>query len=108
VNTYLVDVVGPSEKVDAPELLMHPTDAAAAGVVDGALATVTSPTGSLTLRVRTTEDIAPGAVSVPHGFPQASVSRLVSATDGVDAVSGMPLQGGVPVSVRPVDAVDAS
>ena len=107
VNTYLVDVVGPSEKVDAPELLMHPTDAAAAGVVDGALATVTSPTGSLTLRVRTTEDIAPGAVSVPHGFPQASVSRLVSATDGVDAVSGMPLQGGVPVSVRPVDAVDA-
>jgi len=30
-----------------------------------------------------------------------SVSRLISATDGVDPISGMPRQGGVPVSLAP-------
>jgi anaerobic selenocysteine-containing dehydrogenase len=104
VNTYLVDVTGPSGKLDAPELLMHPRDAEACGIADGALAVVTTTTGSLTLRARVTEDIAPGAVSVPHGFVDASVSRLVSATYRVDPVSGMPLQGGVPVTVRAVGA----
>ena len=62
---------------------------------------VSCATGELILRACVTDDIAVGAVSIPHGFPDANVNRLVSATVLVDAISGMPLQAGTPVSIRP-------
>jgi anaerobic selenocysteine-containing dehydrogenase len=100
VNSFLVDVPGPAGKLDSAELLMHPDDASEAGVTDGARAVVTSSTGQLTLRARVTEDISRGAVSIPHGYSDANVNVLTSATDRVDPISGMPLQGGVAVAVH--------
>jgi len=49
-------------------LLLHPRDAARFGLVDGALAQVTSARGSVTFPVEITEDIMPGVASAPHGW----------------------------------------
>lgn len=104
VNWYLTDLEGPSGKLDGPDLIMNPEDARRCGVADGELATVSSATGQLVLRVRVTEDISPGAVSVPHGHRDSNVNSLTSTRLGIDSVSGMILQGGVAVTVRPAQS----
>lgn len=88
---------------DAPEILLHPTDAEAAGVVDGGVVDVTSATGSLRLRAHVTDATRVGAASIPHGWPECNVNRLISGHD-LDPLTGMPRQSGTPIEVRPVVA----
>ena len=56
----------------ANTVLVHPDDAAALGLVDGATAEVTAVeapgTAPLVVPVRVTEDVLPGVVVVPHGW----------------------------------------
>lgn len=49
-------------------LLVHPRDAAARGLQDGALARLRNPKGELTVPVRVSEELMPGVVSLPHGW----------------------------------------
>ena len=49
-------------------LLMHPQDAAARGVVDGATVRVRSRVGDVLVPVSLTAEVAPGVVSLPHGW----------------------------------------
>jgi anaerobic selenocysteine-containing dehydrogenase len=86
---------------DRPDILVNPEDAAAAGIDDGAEVVVTSAVGSVTGRACVTEDILAGAVSIPHGWAEPCVNVLISDTD-VDLLSGMPRQGGTPVSLAPL------
>ena len=100
---------------DRCTLLMHPTDAAARGVVDGAAATVTSRVGSITVPVQITDDVMPGVVSIPHGYghgregtrlgvanAHAGVSANTLTDDQLlDGVSANAAVNGVPVEVRP-------
>jgi anaerobic selenocysteine-containing dehydrogenase len=85
---------------DRPEVLIHPVDAQAAGVTHGEMVEVMSATGSLRLAARITDATRPGAASIPHGWPDCNVNRLISGRD-VDPLTGMPRQSGTPIEIRP-------
>jgi hypothetical protein len=50
--------------------------------------------------VEVTDAIRPGVVSLPHGFEQANVNRIIGTADA-DPLSGMTVFSGVPVELRP-------
>jgi anaerobic selenocysteine-containing dehydrogenase len=81
---------------DVPEVLVHPDDARAAGISDGDLVEVTSGTGRVRVAARITDSIAPGAVSISHGWADANVNRLISSDD-LDPLTGMPRSSGTAV-----------
>jgi anaerobic selenocysteine-containing dehydrogenase len=63
-------------------LLIHPDDAAARGLADGARAKVATATGEIELPVEVSEEMMPGVVSIPHGWGHArdGVKLRVAAT----------------------------
>lgn len=97
------------------QLLMHPDDLAARGVTDGSLVTVTSEVSSLQVEVRSSDEVMPGVVSLPHGYghrrPGVRLSNAVEVpgvtmndlTDParVEGVSGNAVLNGIPVVVTP-------
>ncbi|HEX6393842.1 MAG TPA: molybdopterin-dependent oxidoreductase [Acidimicrobiales bacterium] len=88
---------------DDPFLLIHPSDAAEAGLSDGGRARVKSAAGTLVATVSIDGGVARGHVSFPHGFDPPSgplVSALISSVD-VDPLTGMVRQSGVPVNLEP-------
>ena len=94
-------------------LQVHPDDAAALGLVDGAAATITSRVGSVNAPVEVTESIRPGVVSLPHGWghdvpgtqmrvaaEHAGVnSNVLSDDKAIDPLSGTSVLNGIPVEV---------
>jgi anaerobic selenocysteine-containing dehydrogenase len=95
-------------------LLVHPTDAAARGLVHGARARVATARGAVVAIVEITDAIMPGVVSLPHGWghdregvrlevarAHAGVS-LNDLTDDrrVDRLSGNAALSGVPVTLE--------
>ncbi|MGE0827991.1 MAG: molybdopterin-dependent oxidoreductase [Hyphomonadaceae bacterium] len=87
-----------------PTLDLHPRDATAHGVIDGALAEVRTPYGRAILRARVTEDVRAGEVFAPMHWtdqfaPQARANALVSPE--VDARSGQPEFKHTPARVGP-------
>jgi NADH-quinone oxidoreductase subunit G len=86
----IADLAGP------PSIWVHPADAAAAGVAEGALTEVAADGARLVLRARLTEEVPPGRVFVPRGYDAAPLQRLLSWD--------RPL---VMVSLQPVDAAGA-
>ncbi|MEN3306324.1 MAG: hypothetical protein V7603_2526 [Micromonosporaceae bacterium] len=96
-------------------LVVNGSDARRLGLVTGGQARVTSRVGQVELTVEVTDDIAPGVVSIPHGFGhdlpgvELSVAREVPGantnllTDDVrmDPLSGTAVLNGVPVEVLP-------
>jgi formylmethanofuran dehydrogenase subunit D len=86
---------------DHPDALLHPDDAAAAGVVDGDMVEVSSRTGNIRLAARVTTAIAPGAISIQHGWLECNVNKLIDAHD-LDPHTGMAHLSGTSVSVRPI------
>jgi anaerobic selenocysteine-containing dehydrogenase len=84
--------------------LVHPADAAAAGLADGQAVCVSSASGTLRTVVRLRDDLARGTVSVPHGLPDRNVSGLTSGAAGrVDPLTGMVVQSGIPVTLTAAD-----
>jgi anaerobic selenocysteine-containing dehydrogenase len=86
---------------DAAEVIVHPDDAAAAGVVDGHRVAVRSARGELVGIARVDDSIRRGAVSIPHGHQHANVNRLTDKDD-LDLVTGMAHYSGIPVTIAPV------
>jgi len=97
-------------------LYMHPGDAARAGLSDGALADVSTDTGTVRVPVKLLSDLMPGTVALPHGWGHqhatglsvASKTRGVNvnllAADGpdrIERVSGMAHLTGFDVDVKP-------
>ncbi|MGE5181202.1 MAG: molybdopterin oxidoreductase family protein [Acidobacteriota bacterium] len=96
-------------------LLIHPADAAARGLADGARAKVASARGAIELPVETTDAMMPGVVSVPHGWGHAreGVRLAVAARHAgasindvidpsrTDELSGTSALTGQPVEVSP-------
>ena len=94
-------------------LLMHPLDASARGLSDGASVRVASRVGEVVTSLTVTDAVMPGVVSLPHGWghdrPGAQLSvasahagvSLNDVTDEkrVDALSGNAVLNGVPVEV---------
>lgn len=97
-------------------LLMHPSDATALGVADGADVRVSSRVGSLVVPIEIDDGIMAGVVSLPHGFGHdrgGTEQRVATAHAGVsindltdeqriDTLSGVAAFSGVPVAVEAI------
>jgi anaerobic selenocysteine-containing dehydrogenase len=91
-------------------LEMHPADAAEIQLQQGELAELTTPIGTLRVEVTISDNIAPGVVSLPHGFsedkdlrqsntpPGPNYNRLI-ASSIVDRPSGTSALNGISVSI---------
>ena len=112
MNSWLSDVPDMHRK-PGTEVEVNPIDADAIGVFDGDLARVASPAGSVELPVVVTDAVAPGVVTIGHGWgsrvfdPHGEVpphvagvdrNRLVSSAV-IDPLSQIPALNSTPVSV---------
>lgn len=83
---------------------MHPDDAAAAGLRDGDMATVSNAVGALTLPVAVTDDMMPGAIALPHGWGHQEASGLsVASTTGGQNVNLLSHTG--PLALEPLSGM---
>jgi len=85
------------------DVVLHPSDAAAAGISHGQQVIVRSSRGEIVGVADVDESIRPGVVSVPHGHEHANVNVLTSTRE-VDSLTGMARYSGVQVSVHPLPA----
>ncbi|MFC4128311.1 molybdopterin oxidoreductase family protein [Nocardia rhizosphaerae] len=67
-NSWLHNIESMVKGRDRCTVLMHPDDAAARGLADGAQATVASAVGEIVVPVEVSADIRPGVVAIPHGW----------------------------------------
>ncbi len=97
--------------------LLHPQDAAAAGIADGAMARLQGTEGrEVVVRVKYSEDMRPVVISLPHGWghdlpgtsqrvasewPGANLNALLDEGSR-DPISGTSVLSGVAVRLRPV------
>jgi anaerobic selenocysteine-containing dehydrogenase len=75
----------------APEPLaqIHPATAKKHDIVDGEMIVIETKRGSIKMKAKVTEDIAPSVVSIPHGWAQANANVLTDITHR-DPISGYP------------------
>jgi len=68
----------PALRQAAPEPIaeIHPDTAGRHGIADGDMMTVETVKGQIALRATTKEDLAPGIVSIPHGWSEANANML--------------------------------
>ncbi len=97
--------------------LLHPDDAQAAGITDGALARLSGAEDrSITVRVKYSEDMRRGVLSLPHGWghdapgtrmqiarerPGANINVLLDES-ARDPLSGTSVLSGVPARIQPL------
>ena len=101
-------------------LLVHPDDAEARGLTDGATARVRSARGFVDVRAEISDEVMPGVVSLPHGYghagpglrlsiasqrPGVNANTLTDPTQ-VDPIAGTAVLNGVSVSVAAVPPVE--
>jgi anaerobic selenocysteine-containing dehydrogenase len=67
-NSWLHNVPSMVKGRDRCTALMHPADATARALTDGAPVTVTSRIGSIVVTLEVSDDIRPGTVAIPHGW----------------------------------------
>jgi anaerobic selenocysteine-containing dehydrogenase len=102
MNSQLRDIAARGWRTETVTLTVHPEDAASRGIDNGAMVVVTSGITGATLRATAQIDdrIARNTVSLPHGWDDVNVSMLTSASTGVDELTGMVWQSGLPVEMR--------
>ena len=97
-------------------LWVHPSDADALGIADGAPVRLSSRVGSIEVTVQTTDTVMPGVVCLPHGHGHGQAgTRLKLAAEHagvsmndltdpaeIDPLSGNAVLSGVPVSIEPL------
>ncbi|HVF52287.1 MAG TPA: molybdopterin oxidoreductase family protein [Actinomycetota bacterium] len=115
-NSWMHNVPSMVKGSNRCTLLMHPDDAGAKGITDGAIVRISSRAGEVEAPVEVTTDMMPGVVSLPHGWGHGRAgTRLrvaqehagVSANDltdeqVIDPLSGNAVLNGVPVTVQVV------
>ena len=102
--------------------MIHPDDAAARGIAEGAMVALSSSTGRVEVVAEITEDVMRGVVSMPHGFGHRRPGVKLAVAQGrggasindvtergrIDPLSGNAALVGTPVIVAVVqDAVAA-
>jgi anaerobic selenocysteine-containing dehydrogenase len=88
---------------------MHPDDARALGLVNGARATCTSDTGSIEVTIEIDDTVRTGMVTLPHGYgmryqggaPQGPQINRLTASDHCDPLARTPYHKHVPVTITP-------
>jgi anaerobic selenocysteine-containing dehydrogenase len=102
MNSALRDLAPAVGAPEDREALVHPEDALAAGVAHGERVRITSTTGALEATLRTSPEIARGAISIPHGLTEPNVGSLTTGrVGGVDPLTGMVIQSGIEVRLEP-------
>ena len=114
-NSWLVNSRRLTKGPDRCTLLIHPDDAQARGLSDGAEARVRSRSGEVVLKAEVSAEMMPGTVSIPHGWghglagvglsvaamrPGVSVNDLTDET-AIDPLSNNAGFSGVSVLVAP-------
>lgn len=87
IGAQMHDVSGLVAQLPEPHAMIHPVTAKKYDIIDGELMGVESPRGMIKIKAKVTEDIRPGAVSIPHGWAQANVNILLDSRVR-DKVSG--------------------
>jgi anaerobic selenocysteine-containing dehydrogenase len=77
---------------------IHPSAAAARGIVDGDEVLVRTPTGAVRMTASLNDSLHPDCVVLPHGWSGANVSQLTSETR-VDSLTAMVTQTAFAVEV---------
>jgi anaerobic selenocysteine-containing dehydrogenase len=83
------------------DIILHPEDAAANGIIDGQKVRVRTSRGEIFLTAKVNTTIRRGVASIPHGHEVANVNYLTSV-EQVDKMTGMVRYTGVPIKVEPV------
>ena len=82
------------------DIILHPADAAAHGIVHGERVRVSTARGEIVLVANVDAGIRQGVASIAHGHEVANVNLLTSVEE-VDALTGMVLYAGVPIEIAP-------
>ena len=90
-----------------PHADVHPDDATAAGIVDGAWMKVVTPCGEACMRAHVTEMVCRGDVHFYHDWPQANANDLLDG-DYLDPISGFPGYRSSLCRIEPASAGSAS
>ncbi|HVW34216.1 MAG TPA: molybdopterin-dependent oxidoreductase [Acidimicrobiia bacterium] len=96
-------------------LHMHPGDAGALGLTDGATVTVTSRSGKVEVGLAVSDEMRPGTVALPHGWGHHGGWRRANAAGGcnsnllasadledLERLAAMSVLNAIPVRVEPV------
>ena len=114
-NSWMHNVPSLMTGKDRCTLEVNPVDAQRLGLVSGAVARVTSKSGSLEVPVEVTDDMVAGVVCLPHGWghdkrgTRLSVAsqhvgvcnNVLAPGEFVDVISGNAAVNGIPVEVVP-------
>lgn len=97
---------------------IHPDDAAAAGLAEGAGVRIRSAVGAIETVAQLTDEVRRGTIAVPHGWGHAAGWSTANAAGGansnelasarvedVEHLAGMSLLNGIPVAIEPVGGV---
>jgi anaerobic selenocysteine-containing dehydrogenase len=118
LNSWLHNVPALMRGRDRCTVLLHPDDATAHGLVDGARCEIASAAGAVEATVEVSDEIRRGVVSLPHGWghagpglqlgvaeqhPGANLNAL-TGPGGLDVPSGTAAFSGVPVVLRALPA----
>jgi anaerobic selenocysteine-containing dehydrogenase len=112
-NSWMHNVPSLVSGRDRCTLLIHPEDAARAGLASGGLASVRSKAGRVVVPVEISDEMMPGVVCLPHGWGhdkpgvQLSVAsrhagvcnNVLAPGELVDVPSGNAVVNGIPVDV---------
>ena len=78
-------------KSPQPVAEVHPDTAGEYGINDGEMVILEAKRGSIKIKAKVTEDIAPTVVSIPHGWSQANANVLTDdKPESCDPISGFP------------------
>lgn len=84
-----------------PVAEIHAKTAQEFGIGDAQMALVETWKGSVRIKIKITEDIAPGVVGMPHGWSQANVN-LLTEIKMRDPITGLPQLRGIPCRLRKI------
>lgn len=116
LNSWLHNVPALMRGRDRCTILLHPDDAAARGLADGARCEVSSAAGTVEAAVEVSDEVRRGVVSRPHGWghegpglrlgvaeqhPGANLNAL-TGPGGLDVPSGTAAFSGVQVEIRAI------
>jgi len=86
-HTQMRNVPRLRKSAPEPKAEIHPDTAIKYGITDGNTIAVETRKGNIKIKVRTTEDLAPGVISIPHGWAQAN-ANLLTELEPRDPVTG--------------------
>ncbi len=86
-HTQLRNLPTLRKQAQEPIAEVNPATAKKYGIADGDMISIVTPKATINMKAQTVEELAPGIVSIPHGWSEANANRLTSA-DVRDPVTG--------------------